>query len=290
MPQYNPTTNFGNISSIAAQSHQGKNAFEIGQHLMKEGAERKRHKDIATQKNAREAQAAYNQQHATAIKVNNAINKQKAGQQRQAQATAKKAAATHAAGVKKGTTAPMPGAAPRTFAMPAGPQAQAAQAHAKASEAAAKMMQQQRNSAHGQAIQMQNQMSRQAQQTQSQHARVMKQQINTAHGQALRMQAAKDKTAQAPFKAASKGKAVPLSNPVARPFPEHQASGASERPLPTLSANETAKTGRPNTFSTGSKRAPSAKSNLAGLGALGSKLEEGLATKKFPLPEPRKRV
>src|SRR5579859_5100809 len=138
MPQYNPTTNFGNISSIAAQSSQGKNVFDVGKHLLKEGAERKRHKDIAVQKNARQAQADYNQQHATAIKVNNALNKQKAAQQSQA----KKAAAAHAAVVKKGTTAPGAGAAPRTFAMPAGPQGQAAQAHAAASTAAAKMMQQ----------------------------------------------------------------------------------------------------------------------------------------------------
>lgn len=70
------------------------------------------------------------------------------GQQQQ-QTAAKKAAAAHAAGVKSGKVAPAAGAPPRTFAMAPTPQAKAA---AKQSAAGAKTMQQQRNFAHGQAL------------------------------------------------------------------------------------------------------------------------------------------
>lgn len=84
------------------------------------------------------------------------INKGRANFARQQQAQQKQAsqaAKAHAAGVKSGRVAPAQGAPPRTFAMGSGPQGSAQTQQNKT-------MQQQRNFAHGQAIQMQNQMSR----------------------------------------------------------------------------------------------------------------------------------
>lgn len=95
------------------------------------------------------------------------------GQQQQ-QTAAKKAAAAHTAGVKSGRVAPAPGAAPRTFAMAPTPQAKA---QAKQTATGAKTMQQQRNFAHGQALNYQ-----------AAQFRTQQSQKNYAHGQAVQQQ------------------------------------------------------------------------------------------------------
>lgn len=285
--------NMENINHVAAAEASKPNAFKMAgelQHkVLQNKARKQRMATAAQQQNARQAQAAYNQAHANAKLENQAFDARKKNAAKAAaaqQATAKKAAAAHAKNVKAGTAAPAQGAAPRTFAMPAGPQGQAAQAHAAASAQAAKVMQQQRNHAHGQAIAMQNQMNRQAAQTQAQHARTLKQQINTAHGQALKMNAAM--TPQSPTPAPGKP-AQPLTvQPRSGGFKEHQnPAGSPQTRLPKLSDTETAKTGRENNFSVGTKK-PS--SNTQGLAAMGARLEAGLMQKKMTLPEPRKRV
>lgn len=265
--------NMGNINAVAHQEAAKPNVFKKGVHLQKEYLHHQA-------KKAQQAEALKNKQkNEYAAGVNKAVKDSQKNQQRQ-QAQAKQNARAQAQGVKSGRVAPSAGAAPRTFAMPAGPQGQAQKAHEKASAQAVKTMQQQRNFAHGQAIQMQNQMNRDAAKAQAAHAKTMKSQINTAHGQALK---------QAPT--AKPTQFADTSTKSNAPFPTHEhPAGSSSAILPHLSATETAKTGRPNEFTVGSRRTPSAKSNVAGLGAMGSKLEEGLATKKFPLPEPRKRV
>lgn len=321
--------NHGNINAVAQGS--GINAFSKGQHLIKEVGEhqaKKARMQAASRNKARRDWAAG---------VNQAVNQsqaQKKTQQQQAAAQAKQATQaqkTQAANVKAGRAAPAPGAAPRVFAMPAGPAGQAAAAHAK-------VRQQQINYAHGQAIQMQNAMNKQAAQAQANHAKVLKQQVNYAHGQAISMQnqmnraAAKAKPAtpaakaptmptfshaqntQAatpatgpkpstnPFKVntiqtpSPAKKAAPVSKGPVKfsnvspqsnaPYPTHvHPAGSSSAILPHLSATETGKTGRPNEFTVGSRNIKG-----SGIAAMGSKLEEGLRTKPFPVPEPKRRV
>lgn len=110
-------------------------------------------------------------------------------QQQKAKA-AQAAAKVHAAQVKKGRAAPAPGSAPRTFAMPAGPQG--VQQRTQASQTA-KNVASQRNAAHGEALKMQ-----------SDSAKVMQQQRNFAHGEAIKeantrsREAAKGATVAAP--------------------------------------------------------------------------------------------
>jgi hypothetical protein len=267
--------NMENINAVARAEASSPNIFRKGEELHKAVMHKKARKAIQQQR----AQAQAKNEYAQGVKQ--AVQQSQA-QQRTQQQQATAAQQAHTAGVKAGTTAPSPGAAPRTFSMPSGPVGQA-------SQAAAKMAQQQRTQAHGQAIQMQNQMNRQAAQTQAQHAKVMKQQINTAHGEALKMQAGMEKAQTTPQKAPRKA-AQPLTvTPKSKAYPLHQnPPGSSQQRLNTLSDTETAKTGKPNNFSVGSKK-PS-KTNTQGLAAMGSKLEAGLASKKFPLPEPRKRV
>jgi len=101
--------------------------------------------------------------------------------QKAQQTAAKKAAAAHAQGVKSGRVAPAQGAPPRTFAMGTTPQQKA---QAKATAASAKTMQQQRNFAHGQALNYQ-----------AAQFRVQQQQRNYAHGQAIQQQKQMNKTA-----------------------------------------------------------------------------------------------
>jgi hypothetical protein len=107
-----------------------------------------------------------------------AYAKNVAGQQK----AAAQAAKAHAQGVKSGKVAPAQGAPPRTFAMGSTPQQ--------------KQQRQQRNQAHGQALQMQNQMNRAGAAKQSQSAKTMQQQRNFAHGEALKFQSAQFKLKQ----------------------------------------------------------------------------------------------
>lgn len=72
------------------------------------------------------------------------------------------------------------------------------------------------------------------------------------------------------------------------PFPTHvHPAGSSNAILPTLSANETAKTGRPNEFTVGSRKPGR---SVQGLGAMGSKLEESLMNKPLGTPEQKRRI
>lgn len=70
------------------------------------------------------------------------------------------------------------------------------------------------------------------------------------------------------------------------PYPTHEhPAGSSSAILPRLSATETAKTGRPNTFTVGSRNIRG-----GGIAAMGSMLEQGLAQRPLTLPEPNKRT
>ena len=70
------------------------------------------------------------------------------------------------------------------------------------------------------------------------------------------------------------------------PFPTHQhPAGSSSAILPNLSANESAKTGRPNTFTMGSRNIKG-----GGIAAMGSQLEQSLAQRPLSLPEQNKRT
>lgn len=67
------------------------------------------------------------------------------------------------------------------------------------------------------------------------------------------------------------------------PFPTHvHPEGSSNAILPHLSATETAKTGRPNEFTVGSRNVRG-----SGIAAMGSKLEESLMSRPFQTPAKR---
>lgn len=125
------------------------------------------------------------------------------------QTAAKKAAAAHAQGVKSGRVAPAQGAPPRTFAMGTTPQQKA---QAKATAASAKTMQQQRNFAHGQALNYQ-----------AAQFRVQQQQRNNAHGQAIQHQKQLDKQAAkgGPVNTAAAPKAPSLTPAFSNPTATH---------------------------------------------------------------------
>lgn len=206
----------------------------------------------------KQKQTQRNNQHGEALRMNADVNA-KARYAKQAQASAQKA---HAAGVKAGTAAPKPGAAPRTFAMPGNP--------------VAKAQRSQVNTAHTDALREANQ-----------RANVMKQQVNYAHGQAFgvqnQMDRAKAKAApvnqiskpttksSAPVKSAPAkvtGQFADVSTKNNAPFPTHvHPAGSSNMTMPNASAAHSAP-GRPQTFTVGSRN-----SNPNGIAAAGSRLE-----------------
>lgn len=198
---------------------------------------------------------------------------------KQAQAAQK----AHAAAVKKGTAAPSPGAQPRVFAMPAGPQG--VQQRAQQTQAV-KTMTSQRNAAHNEALKME-----------SDRVKTMQQQRNFAHGEALKEANRRTKEAQkgaapTPTKKASATVAPTPQlpgGPVQRsgsspapkasqgsqfvdvqardnsPFPTHQhPEGSSNLKLGNLSANQP----KPNDFTVGSRNV-----KPGGIAAKGSQLE-----------------
>lgn len=202
-------------------------------------------------------------------------------QQQQKVKTAQAAAKTHAKNVKAGRAAPAPGSAPRTFAMPAGPQG--VQQRAQASQTA-KNMASQINQAHGAALK-----------EAADRAKVMQQQRNFAHGEALKESSKRVKEAQkgaaptpkrsapaiatpatqgGPVQQASQGSqfvnVAPRSN---EPFPTHQhPEGSSNLKLGNLSAAQP----RPNDFTVGSRNV-----KPGGIAARGSQLESwGIAKQK----------
>lgn len=202
------------------------------------------------------------------------------GQQKKAQA-AQAAAKAHAKNVKAGRAAPAPGSAPRTFAMPAGPQG--VQQRTQAAQAQ-KNVASQVNQAHGAALK-----------EAADRAKVMQQQRNFAHGEALKEASRRTKEAQkgaaptpkrastqvatpttegGPMQQASRGPqfvdVTPRSN---APFPTHQhPEGSSNLKLGNLSEAQP----RPNDFTVGSRNV-----KPGGIAARGSQLESwGIAKQK----------
>lgn len=159
------------VHNLGKQFDTPKNVFDVAQkHYEKKGkAQLKAHN-----KQVKETESARNKFAQSAAQGIKQGRTQFVRGQQQQQTAAKKAAAAHAAGVKSGKVAPAQGAPPRTFAMAPTPQAKA---QAKQSAAGAKTMQQQRNFAHGQALNYQ-----------AAQFRVQQQQRNNAHGQAIQQQ------------------------------------------------------------------------------------------------------
>lgn len=124
---------------------------------------------------AQQREGARNQAAQSAANVVNAGRTAYAKNVQTQQKQAQQAQKAHAAGVNSGRVAPNAGAAPRTFAMGTTP----------AQKQAQKTVQQQRNTAHGQALSEASR--RQRQQTS---------QVNTAHGEAIKFQSAQFKVAQ----------------------------------------------------------------------------------------------
>lgn len=216
-----------------------------------------------------------------------------AQQQQQKVKTAQAAAKAHAAQVKKGRAAPAPGSAPRTFAMPAGPQG--VQQRAQASQAA-KNTASQVNAAHGAALK-----------EATDRAKVMQQQRNFAHGEAIKEASRRTKEAQkgaspTPKRATPQAPTSGIPNipggPMQRtaapgpvpqaaqgaqfvnvqaqsndPHPTHQhPQGSSNMKLGNLSASQP----RPNDFTVGSRNV-----KPGGIAARGSQLEAwGIAKQK----------
>lgn len=206
---------------------------------------------------------------------------------------AKKAQAAqkaHATAVKKGTAAPSPGAQPRVFAMPAGPQGVQQRVQQKAAATAqaqqAKAQASQVNNAHGEALK-----------EAADRIKTMRSQVNFAHGEAHKENNRRTKEAQkgaapTPTKKASATVAPtpqlpggPMqragSSPVPKaaqgsqfvdvqardnsPFPTHQhPEGSSNLKLGNLSANQP----KPNDFTVGSRNV-----KPGGIAAKGSQLE-----------------
>jgi hypothetical protein len=221
------TPNMGAITAIGAQFH--NDVFKKAQHHIN------RKGTLSNIKAKREATARNSARDAWANSVNTTLKTAHASyaqqaQQKQSAATA--AAKTHAAGVKSGRVAPVPGSAPRTFAMGSTPQ----------QKAEAKVMQQQRNYAHGQAIGEQKQRDR------------MAMRVNT------------------PPK--NPGQKTVPTKPTAGQFPKAQfPAGASSKPLPTASAAHSLP-GKPQTFTQGAYT-----HKPGGIAAAGSRLEAWAQTK-----------
>lgn len=193
--------------------------------------------------------------------------------------TAQSAAKAHASAVKTGKAAPTPGSAPRTFAMPAGPQGvqQRAQTATMASQV---------NNAHNDALK-----------EAADRSKTMTSQRNFAHGDALKEASKRAKEAQkgsaptptratstslAPRPSAATPGPAPASSQGSQfvnvatrdnsPFPTHQhPEGSSNLRLNTLSDKQPA----PNEFTVGSRA-----NKPGGIAARGSQLEAWAISKQ----------
>lgn len=214
-----------NIPDLGAVAHLGgqfhHNVFDNAQKALNNKS-----KKLAEAHNTQVKQTATNRQKfaqsaAQGIKQGQAnYAKNVAGQQKQAAQAAK----AHAAGVKSGKVAPAQGAPPRTFAMGSTPQQKAA---AKHTAAGAKTMQQQRNFAHGQALNYQ-----------AAQFRVKQQQVNNAHGQAI--QEAKQRSkGGSPVNTTSTPKAPSLTPAFSNPSPTHTPVKAVAIPATSFSSQLT---------------------------------------------------
>lgn len=271
-----------NLAAISAMGSQfNKNIFD----KPAAKANRNLHKQVRAAHTAR-VNAANAREHAarSAEALVNQGRKNFVGNQQQKVKTAQAAAKAHASAVKKGRAAPAPGSAPRTFAMPAGPQG--VQQRTQASQAA-KNVASQRNQAHGAALK-----------EDANRAKVMQQQRNFAHGEALKEASRRTKEAQkgaspTPKKSATVAPSSGIPNlpggPMQRPsssptptpmqnsqfvnvaprsnepYPTHQhPEGSSNLKLGALSAQQP----RPNDFTVGSRNV-----KPGGIAARGSQLE-----------------
>lgn len=295
-----------NMGAVEAMGGQFKgNAFGSLKELAGKQLHKSRRRDIAVH-NAQQQQYAQNLK-----QTQQAFKQHKAAQQKAAataQRTAQKAKQTYTAGVKSGRVAPGAGAPPRTFAMAPSPQ-QKAQSNFQNQQF--RNMQSQINTAHGEALK-----------EAATRAKTMQSQINFAHGEAIKEAARRAKAGNIPAAPTttpagktvlarnpskpeySSGTNIPTPPPTATnpggkaapvgpqfadvtpksnaPFPTHvHPEGSSTQILPHLTANQP----KPNQFTVGSRNIKG-----GGIAAMGSQLEAGLSSRKFPLPEPRKRV
>lgn len=215
-----------NLPDLGAVSHLGSqfhhNVFAHAQKSLNTKSKQYADAHNTQVKQTAAAREKFAQSAAQGIKQGQAAYaKNVAGQQKQAAQAAK----AHAAGVKSGKVAPAQGAAPRTFAMGTTPQQKAAQkAAAQQSAAGAKTMQQQRNFAHGQALNYQ-----------AAQFRVQQQQVNNAHGQAIQ-EANKRAKGGPPVNTSSAPKAPSLSPAFSNPTPSHTPVKAVAIPSTSFSS------------------------------------------------------
>lgn len=310
--------NMGAVEAMGGQFN--KNAFAAGREYFGKKFHQSRRNDIQVhkdqqrqaQKNLKQTQQAAKQHAAAQQKAAKQFGQAQAKAASTARKTAQGAQKAYTQGVKAGRVAPGAGAPPRTFAMAPSPQQKAQQKQqATFQQQQFKNMQSQVNAAHGMALK-----------EQAQRQKTMQSQVNFAHGEAIKEAARRAKVGNTPSAPAATpagktvlarnpakpeyssgtniptpppkatnpgGKAAPVGPQFAdttpksnAPFPTHvHPEGSSSQILPNLTANQPA----PNQFTVGSRNIKG-----GGIAAMGSQLEAGLSSRKFPLPEPRKRV
>lgn len=209
----------GAVSNLGGQFHH--NVFAHAQKALNTKSKQFADAHVAQVKQTAAAREKFARSAAQGIKQGQAAYaKNVAGQQKQAQQAAK----AHAAGVKSGKVAPAQGAPPRTFAMGTTPQ-QKAQAKQTASQA--KTMQQQRNFAHGQALNYQ-----------AAQFRTQQSQKNYAHGQAIQQQKQMNKqsTKGGPVNTTTAPKAPSLTPAFSNPTATHTPVKAVAIPATSFSS------------------------------------------------------